>query len=93
MSEAAPLASPGDDCSVINQDSTDYSLRIAALFAILGASTIGGCLPLITRRAKLGELALQKLIRSVPPPSDYSQALSHQSLLPTEGFDSDDSIS
>ena len=55
MSEAAPIAGAGDDCSLVNQDSTDYNLRIAALFAILGASTIGGCLPLITRRAKLGK--------------------------------------
>lgn len=58
MSEAAPIAGPGDDCSVVNQDSTDYNLRVAALFAILGASIIGGCLPLITRRAKLGKLKL-----------------------------------
>lgn len=58
MSAAGPLVLDGEDCSIINEDSSDYGLRIAALFAILGASTIGGCLPLITRRAKLGEQAI-----------------------------------
>ena len=54
MSAAAPLAGSDSDCSLLNEDNSNYNLRIAALFAILGASTIGGCLPLITRRAKLG---------------------------------------
>ncbi len=53
--EDAPLSAPDNDCSVLNADSREYNLRIAALFAILGASTIGGCLPIVTRRAKLGE--------------------------------------
>lgn len=65
MSEAAPLAGDGLDCSLLNEDNNNYGLRIAALFAILGASTIGGCLPLITRRAKLGNLGLKVKIGTV----------------------------
>lgn len=33
-----------------------YALRIAALFAILGSSAIGGILPWICRALRLGEL-------------------------------------
>jgi hypothetical protein len=42
------------DCSLGEEISTNYGLRIAALFAILASSFIGGILPLITRHAKTG---------------------------------------
>lgn len=48
------MAELPEDCALGEDVSTDYGLRIAALFAIMTASFIGGILPLITRHAKTG---------------------------------------
>lgn len=47
-------AAPGDPCALSDDFETDYSLRIAALFAILATSFVGGSLPLISRSKRLG---------------------------------------
>ena len=50
------MAEAVGDCVLGEDVSTNYGLRIAALFAILTASFIGGVLPLITRHAKAGTI-------------------------------------
>lgn len=43
------------NCNEVNDSSDDYGLRIAALFAILAVSAIGGSLPWICRTTRLRE--------------------------------------
>lgn len=53
MAAPAGLTPIDDPCLVSDDFKENYSLRIAALFAILAASTLGGFLPLLTRSANL----------------------------------------
>ena len=55
MMQVGRMADAVEDCVLGEDVSTDYGLRIAALFAIMTASFIGGVLPLITRHAKTGD--------------------------------------
>ena len=72
------MADAVEDCVLGEDVSTNYGLRIAALFAILTASFIGGVLPLITRHAKTGTILTILLARTTRCMSRTSTPLNAQ---------------